>query len=289
MTAGSDNTYDVARPQWCYGDVMVSASLLVQARRRAGLSQRELGARAGVAQQEIARYERGRVTPSLERLRALIAACGLELTLGLARADDSYDEQIAAALALEPVQRLPRALRDAEPMRAARARQAGTSPPPPVDVIGVLRALNAAGARYVLVGEVAEALHGSPLLTIGNTVTIVPRAGQHDRLAAAITAAAGQPSPGPADSVIDGSSHWTLDAYGAELVATPAPAATQGYDDLYRDANQLRVGDDVTVAVASLVDLVRIAEAGDGGARVPALRRTLELARAADSAGSRAA
>ncbi|MGP0052366.1 MAG: helix-turn-helix domain-containing protein, partial [Solirubrobacteraceae bacterium] len=35
---------------------MVSASLLVQARRAAGLSQRELAARAGVAQQEIARY-----------------------------------------------------------------------------------------------------------------------------------------------------------------------------------------------------------------------------------------
>jgi transcriptional regulator with XRE-family HTH domain len=270
---------------------MVSASLLVEARRRAGLSQRELGARAGVAQQEIARYERGRVTPSLERLRALIAACGLELTLGLARADDSYDGQIAAALAQAPVQRLSRALRDAEPMRAARARQAGTSPPPPVDVIGVLRALNAGAARYVLVGEVAETLHGSPLLSIGRSVTIVPRAGQRDRarLVAAITAAAGQPSSGPADSAIDLPSHWIVDAYGAELVATPTPAATQGYDDLYRDAVQMRVGADVTVAVASLVDLVRIAQAGDGGARVPALRRTLEFARAADSAGSRAA
>ena len=48
---------------------MVSASLLVQARRSAGLSQRALAERAGVAQQEIARYERGRVTPSLERLQ----------------------------------------------------------------------------------------------------------------------------------------------------------------------------------------------------------------------------
>lgn len=276
-------------PPWCYGDGMVSASLLVQARRRAGLSQRELGARAGVAQQEIARYERGRVTPSLERLRALIAACDLELTLGLVRADDSYDEQIAAALALAPMQRLSRALRDAGPMRAARAQQAGTSPPPPADVIGVLRALDVAAARYVLVGEVAETLHGSPLLTIGNTMTIVPRAGQHDRLAAAITTVAGQPSPGPADAAIDVPSHWTVDAYGAQLVAAPTPAATQGYDDLSRDAIQMRVDDDVSVAVASLVDLVRIAEAGDGGARVPALRRTLELAQAADSAGSRAA
>lgn len=263
---------------------MVSASLLVQARRRAGLSQRALGARAGVAQQEIARYERGRVTPSLERLRALIAACGLELTLGLARADDSYDEQIAAALALEPAQRLSRALRDAQPMRAARAHAAGMTPSPDVNVVGVLRRLNAAGARYVLIGEVAEALHGSPLLAIGNTVAIVPRTGQRDPLATAITEAAGQPSRGSPESAIDVPSHWALDAYGATLVAAPTPAATQGYDDLRRDAIQMSVGDHVTVAVASLVDLVRIAEAGDGGARVPALRRTLELARAADSA-----
>jgi transcriptional regulator with XRE-family HTH domain len=104
---------------------MVSASLLVQARRTAGLSQRALADRAGVTQQEIARYERGRVTPSLERLRALRAACGLELTFGLARADDSYDEQIVTALALPPARRLKRALGDAQPLRAARSQAAG--------------------------------------------------------------------------------------------------------------------------------------------------------------------
>src|SRR5258708_39556378 len=113
---------------------MVSASLLVQARRSAGLSQRALAARAGIAQQEIARYERGRVTPSLERLRSLIAACGLELTFGLARADHSYDEQILAALALAPARRLERALRDAPPLRAARAQAAGATAPEGVDV-----------------------------------------------------------------------------------------------------------------------------------------------------------
>ncbi|MCA1700132.1 MAG: helix-turn-helix transcriptional regulator [Actinobacteria bacterium] len=268
---------------------MVSASLLVQARRRAGLSQRALAARAGVAQQEIARYERGHVTPSLERLRALIAACGLELTFALARADDSYDEQIAAALALKPAQRLARALRDAAPMRAAKAQVAGADAPARVDVVGVLRALNAAAVRYVLVGELAEALHGSPLLAISDTVTIVPRAGQRDALSDAIAGAGGRPAA-PAPSVaIDAPARWTLSAYGAQLVVAPAPAATQGYEDLRRDATQMRVEEDLTVAVASLVDLVRIAEAGENRARVPALRRTLELAAAASTVGARAA
>lgn len=268
---------------------MVSARLLVEARRRAGLSQRELGARAGVAQQEIARYERGGVTPSLERLRTLIAACGLELTFGLTHADDSYDEQIVASLALSPAQRLARALRDAEPMRAARARAAGAQPPPAVDGVGVLRALNAAGVRYVLVGEMAEALHGSPLLTMSNAVTVVPQTGQGEALRAAISAAEGRQATAPATSTIDAPMRWALEAQGAELVVVSAPPATRGYEDLHRDATRMNVDDDVVVEVASLVDLARIAQAGEDPARVPALRRTLELADATADPATRAA
>ena len=263
---------------------MVSASLLVQARRSAGLSQRELAARAGVAQQEIARYERGRVTPSLERLRALIAACGLELTFGLARADHSYDEQIAAALSIPPVHRLQRALRDAQPLRAARARATGAAEAEHVDVLGVLRALQEAGVRYVLTGELAEVLHGSPLLPITGTVTIVARAGQRNSITALITAADGQPTASPTRTSIDAPLSFSLEAYGTELVLTPAPAGTQGYDDLRRDATHVELDEDLTIPVASLVDLIRIADAAADQARVPALRRTLELAAAAPAA-----
>jgi transcriptional regulator with XRE-family HTH domain len=258
---------------------VLSASLLVQARRAAGLSQRELATRAGVAQQEIARYERGRVTPSLERLRALIGACGLELTVGLARADTSYDEQIALALATGPAKRLERAVRDAQPLRAARARGARASAAERVEVIGVLRVLQRAGVQYVLIGELAEVLHGSPLLPISGTVTIVPRAGQRDRLSAAIASTGGKPAALlTPTSAIDASARFALEAHGAELVIEPAPPGTQGYDDLRRDATVMQLGEDLDVMVASLVDLVRVAEASDDRARVPALRRTLELA-----------
>ncbi|HEY6356073.1 MAG TPA: helix-turn-helix transcriptional regulator [Burkholderiaceae bacterium] len=258
---------------------MVSASLLVQARRNAGLSQRALAERAGVAQQEIARYERGRVTPSFERLRSLIAACGLELTVGLARADDSYDEQITAALALTPPQRLERALRDAQPLRAARAQAAGTPAPSPVDVLG---ALEQASVQYVLIGELAEVVHGSPLLPTTGTVTIVPRAGQRERLTAVIATGGGQPIGSSATPAIDAPSSFALGSHATELVIEPAPRGTQGYDDLRRDATEARLGEELVVPVASLVDLVRIAEAtSDGRARVPALRRTLDLATAA--------
>ena len=63
---------------------MISGDLLVEARRRAGISQAELGRRAGVAPSLIGRYERYEVIPSLERLRALAGACGFELSFRLA-------------------------------------------------------------------------------------------------------------------------------------------------------------------------------------------------------------
>ena len=159
--------------------------------------------------------------------RAPIAACGLELTLGLARADASY-EQITTALALPPAERLQRGLRDAQPLRAARAERSRTPASVPTEVVGVLQALQQAGIHYVLVGELAEVLHGSPLLPMTGTVTIVPRVGQREALSAALAAAAGKPIASPPTSAIDAPAHFALEAYGAELVIEPAPAATQG-------------------------------------------------------------
>ncbi len=255
---------------------MVSGSLLVEARRRANLTQRELATRAGVRQQEIARYERCHVTPSLERLRQLIAACGLELTFGLARADSSYDEAIARALAIPLAQRLARGLRDALAASAASIDAHDTSAPS--EVIGVLRTLERAAVRYVLIGELAEILYGSPLLPISRTVTIVPRAGEHRTLSNAITAGRGHMIAPTSSPIGDEVERWHMDAFHAELVIVPAPAGTHGYQDLHRDATRLQIDDDgLSIMVASLVDLVRIGEASNDRARMPALRRTLEL------------
>jgi transcriptional regulator with XRE-family HTH domain len=255
---------------------MVSANVLVEARRRANLTQRELAERAGVRQQEIARYERGRVTPSLERLRQLIAACGLELTFGLARADSSYDEAIASALAIPPAQRLARGLRDALAASAVSIEAHNTSTP--AEVMSVLRTLERAVVRYVLIGELAEVLRGSPLLPISRTVTIVPRAGEHGTLSNAIAAGRGHKIPPTSSLIGDAVERWHLDAFHAEMVVVSAPAGTHGYQDLHRDATPLQIDDDgLSITVASLVDLVRIGEASNDRARMPALRRTLEL------------
>ena len=56
-----------------------------EARRRSGLSQSELAARAGVTQSVVSEYELGKRQPAVPTLARLIAATGHELTLGLER------------------------------------------------------------------------------------------------------------------------------------------------------------------------------------------------------------
>jgi uncharacterized protein len=62
-----------------------AGALLRQARNRAGLSQVELAARAGVTQSVISAYESGQRQPSIPALARLTEAAGFELTLGLRR------------------------------------------------------------------------------------------------------------------------------------------------------------------------------------------------------------
>lgn len=101
---------------------MLSADLLREARLRAGLTQSELAERAGRPQSTIARWESGRVKPSLESLRETIRACGLELGLTIANFDDSYVAFIERNLAVPPRERLARAVHAANVFRQIRPR-----------------------------------------------------------------------------------------------------------------------------------------------------------------------
>jgi len=89
----------------------VSAALWVnQARRAAGLSQRELGRRSGVAQSAIARIERGQQTPRTDTLERLLTACGFELRLGPTRGGGVDRREIKRSLELSPLERVERAV-----------------------------------------------------------------------------------------------------------------------------------------------------------------------------------
>jgi len=92
--------------------MQTAASLLRYARRRAGLTQRELAARAGLAQSSIARIENGRVAPSADRLARLVEHCGMRLTAEPAAGRGVDRTAIRELLRRTPAERLALAARE---------------------------------------------------------------------------------------------------------------------------------------------------------------------------------
>lgn len=90
-----------------------------EARRRAGLTQRQLAQRAGVTQPTVARIEAGEVAASLERIVELVRAAGFDLDIrvvpldedgfalaeqNLARSPDERLDALLSALELHPLE-----------------------------------------------------------------------------------------------------------------------------------------------------------------------------------------
>jgi transcriptional regulator with XRE-family HTH domain len=100
------------------------AKSLKAARRRAGLSQRELARATGVAQPTIARLEQGIDNPRVETVQRLLAACGETLVV-LALPGLGVDRsEIRELLAVSPAERLRMLTDEArvlERLSAARA------------------------------------------------------------------------------------------------------------------------------------------------------------------------
>jgi predicted transcriptional regulator len=87
---------------------MSPSALIREARRRAGLTQVALAARAGVTQPVIAGLERGNANPTFETLERVLHAAGHRLELraveqGLVTVDESL---IREQLALSPADRM---------------------------------------------------------------------------------------------------------------------------------------------------------------------------------------
>ncbi|MBA3552765.1 MAG: helix-turn-helix transcriptional regulator [Actinobacteria bacterium] len=91
-----------------------AALLLRQARRRAGLTQRELAARLGIAQSSIAKIEGGTAIPRIDTLDRLLEACG-ETLEAVPRPGRGLDRAVyRELLELRPRARLERAAEEAE-------------------------------------------------------------------------------------------------------------------------------------------------------------------------------
>jgi transcriptional regulator with XRE-family HTH domain len=83
-----------------------AARILNMARRRAGLSQRELARRSGIPQPSISRIERGVVSPTVDTLERLVQGCGMELEpVDRPREDDVDRTLIREHLSMTPAER----------------------------------------------------------------------------------------------------------------------------------------------------------------------------------------
>jgi predicted transcriptional regulator len=82
---------------------------LLAARRRAGLSQRELADRTGVPQSTIARIESGVVDPRIGTVAKLLDACGESIEVTRRLGDGVDRSLIRTMLDLTPKQRLEHA------------------------------------------------------------------------------------------------------------------------------------------------------------------------------------
>jgi transcriptional regulator with XRE-family HTH domain len=103
-----------------YHPIMDAGQLLTEARRRSGLTQRALAARARVSQPLVARIERGEVSPTFDRLLELVRACGLDLEIHLVPLDEDAWTLVEEGASLTPEQRLSRMLEGVELLEAGR-------------------------------------------------------------------------------------------------------------------------------------------------------------------------
>lgn len=78
---------------------------LAWARRRAGLTQRQLAARSGVPQPTIARIEATRTTPRLDTMERLLAACGYQLEITEREGEQVDGSLLRELLSLTPAER----------------------------------------------------------------------------------------------------------------------------------------------------------------------------------------
>jgi transcriptional regulator with XRE-family HTH domain len=221
---------------------MTGGNMILMARRRARLTQRDLASRLGCRQATIARWERGDRQPAFQDVQDVVGACGLQLDAHLLPEDRSWWPQIAAQLERTPVERV----RQLAPPAAFG------------DVVAVLEALAETRVPVIVIGELAGALHGWPLVLSDGPIEVCAREQAVGAIRQRLSAA---------DADVGA---YAL-ASDRRLAITETPAATSGYGDLARGAETVKV-DGGTVQVAGLLDLLRIADASpDPDARRHAL------------------
>jgi transcriptional regulator with XRE-family HTH domain len=102
---------------------MTGANMLRSARRRAGLTQRQLAAASGVPQATVGRIEAGLVSPRVDTLLSLLRTTGHELSVERRIGEGVDRTLIRDRLRLTPEQRIRLAVEEARNMPSIRIRR----------------------------------------------------------------------------------------------------------------------------------------------------------------------
>ena len=81
---------------------MDAGQLIVEARKRAGITQTELASLMGTHQSVVARWETGKTQPTLETVSKAVQAAGLKLEVSLTGGDDNPTPPIRAKVPIPP-------------------------------------------------------------------------------------------------------------------------------------------------------------------------------------------
>lgn len=135
------------------------------------------------------------------------------------------------------------------------------------DPLGSLRVLSDHAVRFVVIGGIAGATHGSPSVTQDLDVCYERSAENLERLATALDSiharlrGADEDVPFSLDAkTLAAGDHFTFVTDLGDLDCLGIPAGTLGYDDLMKNALEVDL-DGLVVAVASIDDLIRMKRA----------------------------
>jgi transcriptional regulator with XRE-family HTH domain len=255
-------------------------TLLREARRRHGVSQRQLAARAGTTQSAISRIEKDRISPSFQTLRELLYLLGEDLTLGSEVRDPGVDRTLnQRSLTLQPETRVKASLHFAETIRNWRGEnpiqlRAETSVMrndlgPPLELSPLLRVLVAHRVDFVVIGGVAGGFHGSSYPTYDLDVAYERAEANLMRLARALGELDVKLRGGPADlpfqpdtQTLANGANFTFDTPFGRFDVLGDVAGVKDYGTLKRDAS-IEVYEGLDIRVASIDHLVAMKRAAN--------------------------
>lgn len=240
---------------------MNASVVLREARRRAGLSQRELAAKAGTAVSVVSRIESAVVDPRVGTLDHLLRTCGEALYARPHIGEGLDRSHISHLRRMDIPSRLAVAEESAEYMAEFRKKkQSGPRSHPSV----VLETLSRHGARFVVIGGVAANFHGSPSVTQDTDVCFARERENLEILAKALRELHAYPRGWPEGllfvmdwKTLDNMMALTLDTDAGPLDLLAYPDGTTGFDGLFANADRGEIGGQ-PVLVASVNDLIRM-------------------------------